>query len=742
MEARLNELAEIAAKYVNTTDQHIFLTGKAGTGKTTFLRFIVEHTYKNTVVAAPTGIAAINAGGVTLHSLLQLPFGAFLPEAPKGGGVELDERINTPQTISSHFRINSSKRKLLRELELLIIDEVSMLRADLLDCIDLRLRQMRRRHSEPFGGVQLLFIGDLLQLPPVVKESEWRHLSPYYASSYFFESRALKQCPPVYIELEKIYRQSDQEFIDLLNRLRNNQVTKADTQKLNSYYQQNFSPPPGEPYIRITTHNRKADEINQAELEKIESPVHRFNAEIGDDFPEHLYPTSKLLELKKGAQVMFIKNDPSPEKRYFNGKIGKIISIGEDSITVSCSDEEIEVGKYQWENKKYKLNSATNEIEENLIGSFRQFPLKFAWAITVHKSQGLTFDKAILDLSGAFAPGQVYVALSRLTSLQGLVLSSPIPESGISNDAAVMTFSQNKTIQPNLKDRLKKDRKHFLMTYAQKAFDFSGLVKELGYHINSFNKDEKRSLKQQYLGWTQELLKETIALKTTGDTFMRQIKKIVDTEEDYLLRLDERVEKASKYFKPLIEGMSAKILEHEKRLDSRTKVRSYIKELKELESLFFKQDQLILKVSMLLHEAVNNKVLTKSQLRDTQLYKNRKSGSKKVKKEKTPTREITFNLYQQGLSMEMIAQERNLVVGTIAGHLSQFVAEGRLKIGNFLSESKLENILTVCDKLQTTHLNEIKSRLGDEYTYADIKFAMAHRHYLQSSSEEEAQEIA
>ena len=736
MEAKLNNLAEIAAKYVNTTNRHIFLTGKAGTGKTTFLRFIVENTYKNTVVAAPTGIAAINAGGVTLHSLLQLPFGAFLPETPVDGGIELDERINTPKTISSHFRINSSKRKLLRELELLIIDEVSMLRADLLDCIDLRLRQMRRRHSEPFGGVQLLFIGDLLQLPPVVKESEWRHLSPYYASSYFFESRALKQCPPVYIELEKIYRQSDQGFIGLLNRLRNNEITEDDIQKLNTYYKKDFSPPQDKKYIRITTHNRKADDINLSELEKLDATTHRFKAEVGGDFPEHLYPTAETLELKTGAQVMFMKNDPSPEKRYFNGKIGKITAIDDEAITVSCGSEEEEiVGRYQWENKKYKLNTSTNEIEENLTGSFRQFPLKLAWAITVHKSQGLTFDQAILDLSGAFAPGQVYVALSRLTSLQGLVLSSPIPGSGIRNDSAVLAFSQTKAATQSLHDNLKNDRRKFLMAYAQNAFDFSNLAKELGYHLSSFNKDEKRSLKQQYLSWTKDLLKETLDLKATGDAFIRQIKKIVDTEENYLMRLNERVEKAREYFKPRVEGISTNIKKHEQQLDARTKVGNYIKELKELESLFFKQDQLMLKVSMLLHEAVHNKVLTRSQLRDTQLYKSRKDNGKKPKKDKTPTREVTFNLYQQGLSLEMIAQERNLVIGTIAGHLSQFVAEGRLEVGSFLSEEKLKNILIVCDKLQTTHLSEIKSKLGDEYTYADIKFAMAHRQHLQGEVE-------
>ena len=356
----LNEVAALAAEYINTTNRHIFLTGKAGTGKTTFLRYIVKHTFKNTLVAAPTGIAAINAGGVTLHSLLQLPFGAFIPENISfSEGLQF--RLNTPQSLGRHHQIRGEKIRLLQEMELLIIDEVSMLRADLLDCIDFRLRSVRRR-KEPFGGVQLLFIGDLMQLPPVVKDHEWRYLQKYYASPFFFAAQALKHFPPLTVELQKIYRQSDQDFIDLLNRLRNNQQRPEDLHFLNQSYREDADL---KGYIHLTTHNRKADRINQSKLESLDGKVHVFETEIKDDFPEHLYPLPKELQLKKGAQVMFIKNDPSGEGRYFNGKIGEVSKMGEEEICVRFEDgKEVYVDPYLWENVRFILDPDTNQVEE------------------------------------------------------------------------------------------------------------------------------------------------------------------------------------------------------------------------------------------------------------------------------------------------------------------------------------------------------------------------------------------
>ena len=349
-----------------------------------------EHdgTYKNAVVAAPTGIAAINAGGVTLHSLLQLPFGTFIPEIIRLPASE--SRITTPQTLFQESRFNASKRKLIQELELLIIDEVSMLRADLLDCIDHSLRYLRKRKSEPFGGLQILFIGDLMQLPPVVREDEMNLLRQYYASPYFFDARALKDTPPILVELQTIFRQSDQQFIDLLNRVRHNEQTEKDLQLLNQHYQPDLDSTSLEGYVHLTTHNRKADSINQSRLRNLEGEDFTFEAHLEGDFPDSMFPTGEKIQLKVGAQVMFIKNDPSGQGQFFNGKIGQVSGLSQEEIWVRFEDgNEILAETYKWENKRYVLNKTNSQIDERYMGSFEQYPLKLAWAVTVHKSQGL-----------------------------------------------------------------------------------------------------------------------------------------------------------------------------------------------------------------------------------------------------------------------------------------------------------------------------------------------------------------
>ncbi|MEM6830946.1 MAG: DEAD/DEAH box helicase, partial [Bacteroidota bacterium] len=558
----LQDMAELAARYVNTTNRHIFLTGKAGTGKTTFLKHIVHHTYKNAVIAAPTGIAAINAGGVTLHSLLQLPFGTFIPESIPSSFSST--RVNTPQTLFRETKFNATKRKLIQELELLIIDEVSMLRADLLDCIDHTLRYLRKIPNRPFGGLQILFIGDLMQLPPVVKDTEMELLSSFYPSMYFFEARALSEHPPILVELQKIFRQSDQHFIDLLNRLRHNEQTDEDIQDLNRYHNPDFDQAHETGYIHLTTHNYRADRLNKGKLQNLESQLLTFHAHIEGDFPESMYPTTPELHLKQGAQVMFIKNDPTGEAKFFNGKIGLISNLSEGEIWVKFEDgEEVLVGPYQWENKRYTLDPATNEVDEKYLGSFEQFPIKLAWAVTVHKSQGLTFEKAILDLSGTFAPGQLYVALSRLTSLKGLVLSSPLPEDPPSIDDSLKTFVGSFQGRDHLKENLKKDQKAFILSLSREAFDFSGLVRELGYHERSFNKDENRSLKQKYLSWTKELTNETHPLLGIGEKFVTEVDKIL-MRPDSLPFLSERMEKAHGYFNPILKDLLDRLATHKK----------------------------------------------------------------------------------------------------------------------------------------------------------------------------------
>lgn len=727
MSFELSALAQITADYINTTDRHIFLTGKAGTGKTTFLKHIVAHTHKKTVVAAPTGIAAINAEGVTLHSLLQLPFGAFIPERVQPP--DINAQVTTLFNLFSNLRFNASKRNMIREIELLIIDEVSMLRADLLDCIDHMLRFLRKRKNEPFGGLQVLFIGDLLQLPPVVKDTEWQVLSQYYKSSYFFEARALKDNPPIHVELEKVYRQSDQKFIGLLNRFRENRQTDADIELLNQRYRADHQKLSEQGYIHLTTHNRKADDINSQRLKALTTPVVSFPANIEGDYPEHIFPTAQKMELKEGAQVMFIKNDLSEEKQFFNGRIGHISELSKKQILVTFEDGNVvEAPLHKWENKRYSLNKETNEIEEKILGSFEQYPLKLAWAVTVHKSQGLTFEKAILDLSGAFAQGQVYVALSRLTAIEGLILSSKIPAEGFGLSESMKDFVASKADKDELTQKLDAERKAYLTRLTSASFDLSELITAFRVHEHSFNKQENRSLKQRYHQWTKDLLAEILPIKEVSDGFIRQIQKITHSEDDYLPLLTERVAKATGYFIPLLEKLSKDLTNHELNLKDKSKLKTYRKELKELEQATFNKSEGLRKVNLLLQFAAESKVLTKQDLhpkdRVTARKTEKKASRKKQTGDKTPTAEVSFKLYKEGKTIEEIAKERELVTGTIEGHLSQYIQRGELDPYEIVDKQKLDNIMTLIGP-ETQGMNDIKAKLGNEYSYGEIKVAIA-----------------
>lgn len=490
MNYQSNPQLELARDYVSNTNKNIFLTGKAGTGKTTFLQQLKRDSVKRMAVVAPTGVAAINAGGMTIHSFFQLPFGLFLPEYA--------------QDAARQRRFTREKIRLIQGLDLLVIDEISMVRADLLDAVDDVLRRYKNR-LQPFGGVQLLMIGDLHQLPPVVKDEDWNLLREHYETPYFFSSRALQQTDPVSIELKHIYRQSDSVFIDLLNKVRDNHLNEDVLEQLNSRYIPDFQPSEEEAYITLTSHNASAQEINNQKLADIPGDMYQFKAEVFGDFPQHAYPTDELLELKIGAQVMFVKNDLAREKRYYNGKIGQITEIEGDIIYVKCPDDEVPifVEPAEWTNVKYTLNDSSKEVTEEIIGSFMQYPLRLAWAITIHKSQGLTFERAIIDAQSAFAHGQVYVALSRCKSFEGIVLRSPIIYSSVKTDVKVKNFTEEADKNAPDEAHLQQSKRDFQQSLILELFDFGTLKKYLHQmnrvflsHENSLLADTFRQFKE------------------------------------------------------------------------------------------------------------------------------------------------------------------------------------------------------------------------------------------------------
>ena len=532
-----NEKIEMLNRFIQNTDANIFLTGKAGTGKTTFLRKLAANTYKRMVVVAPTGVAAINAGGVTIHSFFQLPFGPIVPESQADG-------LHQQPT----FKLNKTKLKIIRSLDLLVIDEISMVRADLLDAVDAVLRKVRHS-SAAFGGVQLLMIGDIQQLAPVARPNEWELLQPYYKSVYFFDSHVLQNNPYICVELDHIYRQNDKDFIDILNQVRNNRLEKESADMLNQRYMPDFKPDDKDGYITLTTHNSQADDINDRKLDSLKSKLLSFEAKIMGTFPENAYPTKEHLELKVGAQVMFVKNDPSPEKQYYNGKIGKIISYNEDEgLVVQCDDDVINVEPVKWQNFEYTLNEETNEIEEKEIGSFTQIPLKTAWAITIHKSQGLTFDKVILNAEMAFTHGQVYVALSRCTSLKGLVLKSKIQNNVLFNDKVINTFVDKiPSLEPD-EELLIQEEYRFLHHTILDLFSFGSLeihinrlAKVMRENDNIFEKDSVNKIADIRRCFREEII-------DVSNRFARQIDSVfANTKADFNF-LQERIKKASAYF--------------------------------------------------------------------------------------------------------------------------------------------------------------------------------------------------
>ena len=533
-----NPELELALQFIEKTDRNLFITGKAGTGKTTFLHQIKKKSLKRMVIVAPTGVAAINAKGVTIHSFFQMPFGPILPN-------------QIANTSNAQRKFSKTKIDIIKSLDLVIIDEISMVRADLLDGIDQVMRRYKNR-NKVFGGAQILMIGDLQQLAPVVRPNEWSLLQAHYNTIYFFSSKAYQEANVVSIELKHIYRQKNEDFIKILNEIRTDTLSDMSAKILNKNYNPSFSPTKEEGYITLTTHNNRANLINESELNKLKIKSSFFKAEISGKFNENAYPNAERLELKVGAQVMFIKNDSSTDKRYYNGKIGIITAISKESVTVKCANEidEIVTEKETWSNINYSINEETKAIKEEMIGAFSQIPLRLAWAITIHKSQGLTFEKAIIDAEASFAHGQTYVALSRCTSLEGLVLKTPITSSAIINDSTVSVF--NESVEENHPDEsvLNESEKHFQLNLISEILDYQPLLYPITRLIDVFY-NNRTSIKGDVIDHLQTIKDDGIvALMKISNGFKNQLNTL---SEDNVLpenssQIQERFIKAITYF--------------------------------------------------------------------------------------------------------------------------------------------------------------------------------------------------
>lgn len=703
--------------FVEHTGISIFLTGKAGTGKTTFLRAVKAHSNKRIVVVAPTGVAAINAGGMTIHSFFQLPLAPFVPESQ----------------FQPRFAYSKEKRKIMRTLDLLIIDEISMVRSDVLDAIDSVLRRFRD-HNKPFGGVQLLMIGDLQQLTPVVTPNEEAMLQRYYDTPYFFGSKALRSINYVTIELSKVFRQQDETFIGLLNNIREGRPTEADFELLNQCYKPDFKPNGNSDFIRLTTHNRIADYHNLSELNKLSTPEYQFEANIEGQFPEYNYPADYQLTLKRGAQVMFLHNDS--EGRFYNGKIGHITYIDNESIQVTCPGEAeaIEVEPQQWENTKYTLNEQTKQIEAEVQGIFTQYPLRLAWAITIHKSQGLTFNHAIIDAQQAFAAGQVYVALSRCRSLEGLVLATPLGASAVKNDERVGSYiaQQQERTQQSIEvlPQLKEEYHRYLVA---ELFDFTELY------------TTETSLFRVLIEFGMKFPKVISLHKSTIGDLDRAVlsvsnkwKQIINAMPSAELHSDvvlERIKNGARYFYSQIEELYPRLLDITKTVELTNKVGA-----KRLDSVFAELEQVYVAKRDLLEEMIDTDFTTAAYLTakqeailasigDTTARKRRKDAKKKAEKPvKEPTAEVSYRMFKSGMSVVDIAKERNLVPTTIYSHLARYVSQGVLRADEVVDEKKLNLIRRIIKGLgEVNNLNDIKQLCPSDVSYCDIRIAIAEK---------------
>jgi hypothetical protein len=762
---------QLAARFVNQTGRSLFLTGKAGTGKTTFLQYIRDNSFKKLAVVAPTGVAAINAGGTTMHSFFQLPFGPYIP-APRYGWNADRSGINDPNSLLSGIRFNASKRELLQELELLIIDEISMVRADMLDAMDTILRHFRHQPQQSFGGVQVLYIGDLFQLPPVVSRDEWLLLKEYYNSPFFFDAKVIQEQPPIFLELKKIYRQQEATFIGILNNIRNNIITSDDLEKLHDHYQPDFTPPRDSNYITLTSHNARAEQINQAELGRLRGKLHAFEATVTGEFSDKAFPAEKNLQLKEGAQIMLIKNDKGESRRYFNGKIGTIKAITGDKITILFPNEpgELVLEKETWKNIRYQYDREKDKIEEEELGSFSQYPIRLAWAITIHKSQGLTFDKAVIDAGQSFAPGQVYVALSRLRTIDGLVLQSRIHPSSISTDPRVISYTNSRQTDGEILGYLQEEQQNYIRDSLLKAFDWSRLTEALRDHQEGFDHRQIPG-KEDAINLTISWLDASIRQQDTAHKFARQLDQLLYTaQHDGYRQLQERMQAAAAWFiRSLEDDQLQPLQKHMEEIKIRKKSKKYHAELQDLKTMITRKKQR-LEEALALVDGLEKGIAPEQLLSDLQNAKasaigtdstktvadgsnagaqskdaaqsnvhanssttaksnagGRRTTAAKTKAPKGETHRISLHLYKAGIPVTEIASRRGLALTTVEGHLASFIATGELDIKELVSEDKIEFIRVALLELgEGTKLGPVKARLGDEYSFGEIRAVQSH----------------
>ncbi|WP_294247432.1 helix-turn-helix domain-containing protein [uncultured Chryseobacterium sp.] len=691
---------------IEHTNRSVFLTGKAGTGKTTFLNDFVKRTRKKHIVIAPTGIAAINAGGVTIHSMFGLPLRTFLPTT---------ERIDTSMAnniadLMPHFKYRKDKLKLLREVEVIIIDEVSMLRADVLDMMDFSLRFIRR-NNQRFGGVQMLFIGDLYQLPPVVRDEHI--LKICYDSPFFFDSHAIKEIPLITIELTKVYRQSDEDFLAILNAIRDGDVDQIDFDSLNERYDPGFDAK-DEPYVYLCSHNKMADDINQEKLDQIKSTATTYEAKLFGEFRENQFPNEQFLDLKIGAQIMFIRNDISGEKRYFNGKLGEISALEENEIKVILdgSEREITVKREVWEQKKYFLDQDKN-IKEEVLGSFEQFPIKLAWAVTIHKSQGLTFDRVIIDAGKSFTAGQVYVALSRCRTLEGIVLKSKITPEVIFKDNRILKFQGDTHANDHVEAILNKEKYDYSIRKVLRTLDSQWLLKEVedwNRHSAETKSIDQVKTNQLYLQIRHEAVSLGKIFEKLERIIFQKLNLFIENKEEWS-EIENKAKGAVNFF---FTEVRDKIFSPLKDFYAEIKGAKGLKQYNE-EFRVWLED---------LEEYLNS--LKTVHLLESKLLEEKNDKEISMKIAKVPSQVLTFQLFEQGKTIGEIAMERGLVKETVIGHLAKFAEQGLLDISRVITSDKIRAFEELFYKDPKETLTEWKNALPSHFEFNEIRILINH----------------